>query len=455
MKHTQQAEQRYQLAKAWHRRGSAEAALSAFGQVLELEPEHVGARTYLGYLLLKSGDLAGGLQALERVLELRPDASRVRSDVEFLRRLADPAAFEAGRHLPTINPAGKIQFRSQSRIEGHRSGWPYALAALEPLHNPAGVRFDGFLEDLFAWQHRSDDVRSPAQLLEMHRAGEFETEATSEEKGLTPFREPWVGFLHNPPGMPAWFHPAESIQRIFARRIWQESLPYCLGLLVLSDYMAGWLREQVDVPISVLRLPAETPDLRFDFDRFLENSAKKIVQVGWWLRRLNAIYELPVPDENAIGYQKVKLVPRFFADSDRYLKDLSRQERDQGQRRLVVGSTIEVQHIPDEQYDALLSENIVFIELYDASANNTVVECLVRGTPLLVNPLPAVVEYLGPDYPLYYQDLAQAAEWCLDMGRLRAAHDCLLANPLRGELSAAAFRDNFVNSAVYQSLPTP
>ena len=255
--------------------------------------------------------------------------------------------------------------------------------------------------------------------------------------------------------MPAWFHPAESMQTIFAKRIWQESLPYCLGLFVLSEYMAGWLREQIDVPVSDLRLPAETPDLRFDFDRFRENPAKKIIQVGWWLRRLNAIYELPVPDDHAIGYQKIQLVPRFFADSDRYLKDLMRQERDQGHSRPVVGSTIEVQHLPNEQYDALLSKNVVFIELYDASANNTVVECLVRATPLLVNPLPAVVEYLGSDYPLYYQDLTQAAEWCLDMGRLRAAHECLLANPLRGGLSAAAFRDTFVNSAVYLSLPAP
>ena len=173
MNRAQQAEQRYQLAKAWHRRGRSDAALSAFDQVLELDPQHAGAQTYLGYLLLKSGDLASGLQALERVLELRPEAGSVRSDVEFLRRLADPAAFEAGGQNPTPNPAGKIQFRSQTQIQGHRSGWPYALAALEPLHNPTGVRFDGFLEDLFAWQHRRDDVRSPAQLLEMHRAGEF------------------------------------------------------------------------------------------------------------------------------------------------------------------------------------------------------------------------------------------------------------------------------------------
>ena len=50
-------------------------------------------------------------------------------------------------------------------------------------------------------------------------------------------------------------------------------------------------------------------------------------------------------------------------------------------------------------------ENIVFIELYDAAANNTVVECIVRNTPILVNKIPAIIDYLGHDYPLYYNNI--------------------------------------------------
>lgn len=51
--------------------------------------------------------------------------------------------------------------------------------------------------------------------------------------------------------------------------------------------------------------------------------------------------------------------------------------------------------LSNEAYDRLLTENIGFVALHDASANNTVIECIARATPLLVNPLPAVVEYLG------------------------------------------------------------
>jgi hypothetical protein len=116
------------------------------------------------------------------------------------------------------------------------------------------------------------------------------------------------------------------------------------------------------------------------------------------------------------------------------------------------GGVEERVHVPDAEYDALLAENVAFVELYDASANNTVIECLARATPLLVNPLPAVVEHLGGDYPLYFGDLDEAARKAEDAGRLRAAHEHLLANPLRDRLDAGSFRRSFEESEVYARL---
>lgn len=54
------------------------------------------------------------------------------------------------------------------------------------------------------------------------------------------------------------------------------------------------------------------------------------------------------------------------------------------------------------EYDTLLSKTVVFLHLEDASAVNTVIECIMRNTPIIVNKLPAIVEYLGDEYPLYY-----------------------------------------------------
>ena len=67
-------------------------------------------------------------------------------------------------------------------------------------------------------------------------------------------------------------------------------------------------------------------------------------------------------------------------------------------------------YLPNDQYDKIMTESVVFLDLYDAVANNAVVECISRQTPILVNPLDSVVEYLGQDYPFYYYSLDEAAE---------------------------------------------
>jgi len=61
-----------------------------------------------------------------------------------------------------------------------------------------------------------------------------------------------------------------------------------------------------------------------------------------------------------------------------------------------------LEYVDNNLYDALLTMNLVFLHLVDGSAINTLLECVVRCTPIIVNRHPAVVEVLGEDYPLYY-----------------------------------------------------
>lgn len=61
-----------------------------------------------------------------------------------------------------------------------------------------------------------------------------------------------------------------------------------------------------------------------------------------------------------------------------------------------------IEFLNNNEYDNLLSENIVYINLVDASAVNTIIECIVRATPIIVNKHPAAIELLGENYPLYF-----------------------------------------------------
>lgn len=71
-------------------------------------------------------------------------------------------------------------------------------------------------------------------------------------------------------------------------------------------------------------------------------------------------------------------------------------------------SVRELPLLDDAAFDALLSRSAVFLKLTDASAVNTVLECIARNTPIFVNRLPATEEALTPGYPGFYDDLAHA-----------------------------------------------
>jgi hypothetical protein len=82
-----------------------------------------------------------------------------------------------------------------------------------------------------------------------------------------------------------------------------------------------------------------------------------------------------------------------------------------------------IDFITDDDFDILLSENIVFLNLVDASASNTVIECIVRSTPLIINRLPALEEALGHDYPGFYSSLFEAAAKIIDMNHILLIHE--------------------------------
>jgi len=98
---------------------------------------------------------------------------------------------------------------------------------------------------------------------------------------------------------------------------------------------------------------------------------------------------------------------------------------------------------------------VVFLNLFDALGVTTMVECIMTRTPLLINRVGAVAEYLGDGYPLYYATLDEAAEKLQDTDLLLAARDYLACLPWRDELRLDSFAARLQNTAVYRGLPDP
>ncbi len=83
-----------------------------------------------------------------------------------------------------------------------------------------------------------------------------------------------------------------------------------------------------------------------------------------------------------------------------------------------------IERVSNEEYDQLLATSVVFLHLVDASAVNTVIECIVRNTPIVANRHPALEEYLGSDYPLFYETLDEIPE-LLKEQKIEQAHQYL------------------------------
>jgi hypothetical protein len=111
-------------------------------------------------------------------------------------------------------------------------------------------------------------------------------------------------------------------------------------------------------------------------------------------------------------------------------------------------------YLDNKEYDRILTENIVFIYLVDASAVNTLLECVIRNTPIIVNKIPAVVEVLGEKYPLYitlnecldYYDInRQVNNFLKDTKKILSAYKYLQKLD-KEKLSIRQFQDKFINT---------
>jgi hypothetical protein len=244
--------------------------------------------------------------------------------------------------------------------------------------------------------------------------------------------------------VPPWFQYEQSNQAIFQSEAWLQSQPHCRGLFTLSKYHRDCLQPRFDFPVDNLIHPTEIPDQLWSWEAFQANREKRIVQLGWWLRKLHAIYQLPTS-----RYQKT-LIKVTQQD---YLQKLFNKEKEQltaiGEfNDSMYESVEEIEFLPNDQYDHMLSANIVFLNLYDSSANNSVIECIARGTPLLVNRIEPVVEYLGTDYPFYYDTMEEAVSKASDHELVRHTHQYLLECETRQKLSGQYFVQELLNSNV-------
>jgi hypothetical protein len=113
-----------------------------------------------------------------------------------------------------------------------------------------------------------------------------------------------------------------------------------------------------------------------------------------------------------------------------------------------------MERLSDRQYDEILQTSLVFTDFGDSSCNNVVVECIMRHTPIMIPNHPAVKEYLGESYPLYFDTVEEIEQKIHNMDLIAEAHYYLQKMDKR-QYTIPNFVKSFAKSEIYRQLPVP
>ncbi len=317
-----------------------------------------------------------------------------------------------------VSPPQKLLLCGRDQEFGeHRNSFNRLVTTLEPLHRPdARTKFIPFIERYFVW-------------------GTEDGEAASGNPRA--IEEDWVGIIHCPFDSPGWFDRSISPETIFESELWQQSEAHCRGLICLSEDLEIDLnRARPNLLTLSLKHPTELNVPKFDLRKYRTNP--RVVQVGDWLRKLQSIFQI-----TGSGHKRIFLTK---SGTQNYL------EREVSMFGDFRSGEVDTRYfVPNEEYDDLLQSSVALCLMYGTAANNALIECIARSTPIIVNPLPSVIEYLGPKYPLYAELPLEVDDLLSDATRIQAAH-YYLEDLDKSYLSYDRFYTEILRSDLYANL---
>jgi len=323
----------------------------------------------------------------------------------------------------------------------HRSGWKYVTNNLKTICGNQGIMLDLYLDKTFGW------------------AKEFNI-----KEGIIPYTGPWMGFIHHT--FENEFSIYNNQNMISSKEFLQSLPTCKGLYVLSKYLQKHWIARLTDynIPVYVLTHPTEMNCPLYN-PKFL-NSNYSIVAIGSWLRDPLSIYRIKVnipkfrlkgkhmdnyfPPKNIIITrtmlnEQTKIIKeshKIMCRPDdtniwmyyliKYILEelLSKQQLDSlfndpkieeevintdivryGNKirnsllkkvKKMIDSIKVMDMVDNKVYDTILSSNVIYLKFIDISACNTLVECIFRNTPVIVNPHPSVIELLGKGYPLYF-----------------------------------------------------
>lgn len=285
--------------------------------------------------------------------------------------------------------------------------WNTAIQALKNINSNADTVFFDFIDRDFGWEYHNNT-------------------------NILIKNQKWFGVVHHPYILPKHLYGSSKIT---IDSTVNKYLPTCEYLITLSKDLRRKLLynkyiKKNKTDIINIKHPTNIFDnlLEFNYDKFIKEELKLLISLGGAFRKLNSIDKININNKQ---YKKLWM----FGSNKTYYNNL--QIECQIEKYNISGNTHVSQEMDYNTYNNILSQNIAFNDFIGTSANNSVLDCIARNTPIIIKKLASVVEYLGEEYPLYFNELYEVNK-LLDNSRIKDAY-MYLKNMNKKDLSLLLF----------------
>jgi len=238
-----------------------------------------------------------------------------------------------------------------------------------------------------------------------------------------PIQETWYGIIHNPCEWEKYSPWYDNNTSLFELKQFLDSLKFCKLLFVMSKTQIVPIKSLLKkngYKINVINLyhPIDKLNFSFDFEKYKNSSNKTIYSIGNWLRKQYSIFKLQC--HNKFSKAIIPFTKRTQDELSFYTnRDNTRVTEEEN------NSVLKIEKLDDFNYHKIFENNIVFLDVYLTTVNNTFLECLISNTPILLNRHQEYIELIGETYPLFYDSLDDINNFIFDDENILNTHNYL------------------------------
>lgn len=309
------------------------------------------------------------------------------------------------------------------------SGWSNACSAFGS--NKHGiVNLDVFFEASFEWMHTPKLIENLCKKYP---------------------KEDFIAIIHNPFDTYRYEKFVKfSNVKPYPDCILELLQKHCKGLFFMCKAEALKFRNYfksigLNIKCNHLYHPIQNFEKKFSFNKFFNNPNKLLIQSGMHLRKASTPFLIASDFLNSdidIAYVPWESRNQYSLEKEVFFKKL-----DTKNFHLVK----KINQLEYEEYIDLYRSNIFLLDLHEVTSCNVVLDCISTHTPLIVKRLPANEEYLGKDYPLFFNNIDEIYQLTKDYSILKDAH-LYLRSINKDRFSLPRFQQDFLTSDIYQSL---